>query len=277
MCSILRITGCMPLIFPRAGALIDQVKDSKILLWLARILSNSFSGFLCQGDSFRSFAIHNLRLKSDIVHVIPNWTATDKFLKVGSDRIYTFRKPRKIKLLFIGWVIEAKGVFELIEALKILERAGTEVELVIVGNGVAKKKAEQHVLSKNLRQSIKFTGWLTEDELIPLLAESDIFVLPSQSEGFPNSMIEALAAGLAVIVSNVGAISDFVKDGETALLIDSQNPSEIAEAVLKLVCDEELRLKLAKNGHKLARDLFSSKRAVFKLESLIEKYQNKTK
>ena len=150
-----------------------------------------------------------------------------------------------------------------------------EFELTIVGDGVEKRKAENFVISNDLQDKVKFTGWLNDSKLSLVLKENDVFILPSKSEGLPNSMIEAMAAGLAVLVSNVGMISDFVVDGETVLFIEPNESSVIADKILKISKCSGLRLKLGKNGHRLASKVFSANTAIYKLQKLIENHQKK--
>lgn len=275
MCSILKLFGCDPFIFPRAGSIISQIEGSYFLSFFARIFAKSFSGFLSQGKSFGEFAERSLKIRHELIHLVPNWTATEELLAIGATRNYSYEKKKKIKLLFIGWLIKNKGIFKLLNAANILRENKVEFELTIVGDGVEKRKAENFVISNNLQDKVKFTGWLNDSKLSLALKENDVFILPSKSEGLPNSMIEAMAAGLAVLVSNVGMISDFVVDGETVLFIEPNESSVIADKILKISKCSGLHLKLGKNGHRLASKVFSANIAIYKLQKLIENHQKK--
>ena len=80
------------------------------------------------------------------------------------------------------------------------------------------------------------------------MAKSDIFVLPSLSEGFPNVILEAMAAGLPIISSNVGGVPDIIQDEVNGLLVEPMNSKEIAEKVLFILTNEELRKKIVINN-----------------------------
>ena len=90
-----------------------------------------------------------------------------------------------------------------------------------------------------------------------LLETCEIFVLPSWNEGLPNSMIEAMSAGLACVLTKVEMIEKYVVSGQDALLVSSKNPSELADAMKTLLLDQSVREKISKNGLLLARSNFT--------------------
>ena len=119
----------------------------------------------------------------------------------------------------MGWIEDFKGTFELLEVFENLVSEGLDIKLRLVGDGSAKERLQKIVYSGDLTSRVQFDGWCEEKELLNILGSADIFVLPSWSEGLPNAMIEALAAGLAVIVTRVGTIPDFLINKRHALLI----------------------------------------------------------
>ena len=265
---ICRLFGIPSLIFPRGGEVIYHAERSMLTFMIIKM---SFSGpniFLCQGERWREFAINKLMYDDDHVALIPNWTATEEHLSIGRNRSFNNELP--INLLFLAWLEEFKGIFELLRVIKNLTDKGYEIKLTIAGGGNAEEKANYFVKQNNLDKIIKFAGWVEGEELNTLLAKSDIFVLPSYNEGMPNAMIEAMAASLAVIVTSVGVIPDYIEDRKHAMLIPPRDEKSLEEALKLVVSDNDLRHELAKNGHNLVKENFSLKPAMKLLGDVVE-------
>lgn len=260
--------NCPSLIFPRAGKLMDQTFNSIFFHRVVKYLFNKSDIFLCQGQKWKNFAIFNLKIKESNTVIVDNWTATESKIEIGNKRIT--KKEHKIQIVFIGWLEKFKGIFELLEAVNSLVNKGYEFNLNIVGDGNSKKLVLDYIESNNLQNVVNFLGWQNSKNLDVILEKNDVFVLPSWNEGMPNAMIEALAAGLAVIVTPVGVISDYLNDGENALFIEVKNPLSIVKALENLINNFELRKKISINGHKLAISKFSSEVSLSKVGDVIE-------
>jgi glycosyltransferase involved in cell wall biosynthesis len=115
---------------------------------------------------------------------------------------------------------------------------------VICGDGPYKEKLEQQIKSINVK-NIHLLGFVSYERLKNEYETSSIFVLPSSSENFPVVLLEAMASSCAIITSNVTGCPEVV--GDTALLVNPKESREINEALIKLIGDDELRIKL---GHK---------------------------
>ena len=126
------------------------------------------------------------------------------------------------------------------------------------------------IVENRLDSKILLLGWVSEIEMRQLLNESNIFVLPSFSEGLPNALIEAMASGNACITTPVGAICDFVKNEETALVIPAKNTESLQKAISRLCSETELKKQLAKNAHILASNTFSLSEGVRRLTFAIK-------
>lgn len=274
MCLICSFFRCKTMIFPRAGNLMTQTKNSFFMKLLIRFLFKKASIFLCQGEKWKNYAIDFIGFDDSNIRIINNWTATKDHILIGSNRDYDI-KPNVKQLLFIGWLEEFKGVFELLEASKELLDEGYEFNLNFAGDGNAMPKAKQYIQNNNLDKFIELSGWIDNKDLLQLLAKSDIFILPSWAEGFPNSMIEAMAAGLSVIVSDVGVVTDFIKNNQNGKIIKPKNKLDIKYAIKSLLDDHNLLKKTAINGHELAKNNFSSELGIQKLSSVIEEIIDK--
>ena len=270
MAWISRLFGCPALIFPRGGELINQAKKSGIRRAAFRMLLKGSRVFLAQGPKWLDFAVNDMCFEPSRVHLISNWTATQRHLSIGSNREFQVCTQRRPRVLFVGWLEEFKGVFELLKVCQKLTDRGIQFELTLAGRGHAELEAKRFVKRNNLEQVVTFTGWADSVVLEQLLTSHDIFILPSWAEGMPNSMIEAMAAGLAVVVTSVGMVTDFLCDEEHALIIPPRDIELLENAVQRVIIDDVLRKNLARKGHQLARKQFSVEPAMEKLGNIIE-------
>ena len=125
-----------------------------------------------------------------------------------------------------------------------------------------------------LDRHVTFSGWLDQAAKADLLQNCQIFTLPSWSEGLPNVMIEAMSAGLACVVTNVGTIPDYVTDGRDALMVEPKNVSALAAALQTIICDQKLRESIAKNGFRLANSSFTLENGIELLSAAVTRVCN---
>jgi glycosyltransferase involved in cell wall biosynthesis len=131
-------------------------------------------------------------------------------------------------LLMVGRLSHEKGHRDLLEAMR-LQQLGRVCRLVILGEGPERHRIESDVERLGLRGSVILAGHQTM--IRNYLSLASVFVMPSHSEGSPNAMLEAMAAGLPVVASRVGGIPELVEDGETALLVRPSSPAELGAAL----------------------------------------------
>lgn len=152
-----------------------------------------------------------------------------------------FLQTTNFQCLFLARMEKYKGVEEAIEALSLAQSDRLPVVPVFAGEGSfytqAKKLAKKHRLSQ-----FKFTGHVNGEERIQILASSHVYIFPSYNEGMPNSVLEAMGAGLIIITTNVGAIKDFFIPGKMGFLIEVKNPENLFNAIRKVVGLEKRKL-----------------------------------
>jgi len=259
--------GCAVLLFPRSGIIMDQFHASFVYRkWIGMALSSADT-LLCQGPAWHRFAVDGLGFKPECAPIIPNWTASDALLAIGRSR-RTRPSGLPVRLLFLGWLEDHKGVFELLEACRELLPSHS-FQLTLAGRGDAETRAKEFVEREGLGGVVAFAGWVRGDELLALFSESDVLVLPSWHEGFPNAMIEAMAAGLAVVVSAVGNVPDVVTNGEEALLVPPKDAAALAAALGRVMDDGELRNALAMRGLAFAAGSYGVEQGVARLTKAI--------
>ena len=267
MSWIAYILGIPVLMFPRGGPLLNQVHQSSFAKCWIRMVFSSTKKVLCQGPSWKNFAMNTLRFSDEDSPIVHNWTATDELLKIGKKKL-SIKQSSPLNIIYVGWLEREKGIFDLMEVCINL-RKNYKFNLSIAGGGSC-EKAIKTIIDNNDIVNVDFYGWVDRDQLKYILEKADILVLPSWAEGFPNAIIEAMASGVAVIVSSVGNIPDILNDQSEVLLVPPKNKNALEAAMIKLIEDDKLRSKLSENGYKFAVNNFSVGRAVNKLEKIIK-------
>ena len=154
-------------------------------------------------------------------------------------------------VLFVGTLKPVKGVSYLIEAMNVVNN---KAKLLLVGDGGERRNLETFVKKSDLQKYVNFVGKIPNDKVPEYMAASDVFVLPSLSEGFPVVVVEAMASGLPIIATDVGGLSEIVKDGENGFLVEPKNTNEIAEKILSLLEADMLRERISENNREKARE-----------------------
>ncbi len=167
--------------------------------------------------------------------------------------------PHDFVVLTVGFVGRRKGALNTLAAVPALVRHNPSIKFVFVG-GEEFLGESQPVLEKiatdHLEPWVRVVGEVPHARVASYLACADVFLLPSLQEGMPIALLEALRAGLPVIVSRVGAMPEMIEHGKTGLLIAPGKPEDIVEAVKRIMDDTELRARLARNGRALFEEQF---------------------
>jgi glycosyltransferase involved in cell wall biosynthesis len=156
------------------------------------------------------------------------------------------------RLIAVGRLKAPKDFLTLVRALARLPEGGFEA--LLVGDGPDRVEVEDEIRRLGVEGRVQLAG--ERSDVPALLADSDVFVLSSRSEGLPVSVLEAMAAELPVVASNVGGLGELVVDGETGALVPPGDPEALAEALGRLIGDRELRRRLGAAGRARAERLF---------------------
>lgn len=150
-----------------------------------------------------------------------------------------------VQLLYVGRLVEQKGVLEVIRAAATVHRR-RDCALTIAGSGPAESAARRAAVEWGIEGAVRFVGFVGGDDLQELYASSDVLLLPTWwREGFPTVLLEAMSAGLPLIVSPVGGIPDQLEDGVNAVFVPPHDPEKLAAAILDLVDDHELMRRMS--------------------------------
>ncbi len=172
--------------------------------------------------------------------IIENGIDFDNILKKEN---YKFNDS--INIFHVGSLIPVKNHELMINSLKELTNKYKNLKLNFYGGGYLLEELKNIVSEGNLTDNIAFEG--VKSNINEILKEGDIFILPSQHEGLPLSLLEAMAAGLPCIAANVGGIPDVIEDNVDGVLIQP-NEKELIEALEKIILDEKFRKKIGKNA-----------------------------
>jgi len=174
---------------------------------------------------------------------IPNGVDTVRFAR-PSDAADDRERSRfgQEVVLFLGRLDAQKGLDVALEAWAQVASRRPEAQLILAGDGPARGALEGQAGALGLARSVRFLGRREDPEL--LLRASQVFILPSRSEGMSNALLEAMAAGLACVATRVGGNDELVQDGMTGLLVPPGDPEALAESLLALLQDATLRARL---------------------------------
>jgi len=235
---------------------------SKILSVLRRIIL-----YLCDEIVAVSNATKQLILKYGInrgdVRVIYN-AADEAVFKPRPKEIARQKLnllQRKKILLYVGALIPRKGCEYLINAtyLMLKKREKANIQLIMTGDGPQKGRLTSLVTKLKVEDYVTFTGKIPKNLLYLYYDSADIFLLPSVSEGHSMVLLEAMASGLPIIATNIGGNRETVINGVNGLLVPPRDSDALAQSVLKLLDDEKLRTRFAKNSLKYYHKNFSEK------------------
>lgn len=155
-------------------------------------------------------------------------------------------------VLFVGWVIPAKGIVELLTAWDAIKPSGWTLKIV----GPGKSEYITSLVQRFGENGVKFLGELPHMATMKAMAECDMFVLPSYTEGFPNAVVEAMAHGRAIIATDVCAIPQML-DGDCGVVIKPQDIEGLAAALRHLIKDQNLRVAMGERARSRALATFS--------------------
>ncbi len=188
------------------------------------------------------------RERIEIVHnaIAHDWEAArrtpEEALKLRSELGIPEQKP---VILIVGRLSEEKDHLTLIEAVAAL-RERVEMHLMVVGEGPERPRIERRVAELGLRQQVTLTGH--KNSSAPYYGIANVAVLSSRTEGSPNALLEAMAAGVPVVATAVGGIPEIVTDRESALLVQPGDPKAMTAAIGRLLAESDLRERLSQRA-----------------------------
>lgn len=191
-----------------------------------------------------------------IFNLPPTWKILRRVPKnIADDKIILFAPAR---------LYEEKGIHILLDALKqIIELGNEDITLIIAGDGPYRKELEKLCDNLDIRKYVKFVGKVSYDEIRELYSSCDIVVSPSiYNEPFGRVALEAMHSGKPVIASKIGGIPDVVQDNISGILVSPKNSKELANAIRRLISNEELRKSMGNNGQTIICHKFNPEKII---------------
>lgn len=251
-CGFIAMKLGLPYIVSLRGS--DVPFYNRRFLFLDRLLLQRISREVWK-KAFRVVALSDdlkrLALKTDPeqeISVIYNGIDSDEFQIDDAAR----EKEKNVNILFVGRLIERKGLEYLLEAFADIAKDRPEARLVIAGDGPLREKSEEFVRSRSLREKVRFLGIVSHDRIKEVYQRSHIFVLPSLNEALGNVTQEALATGLPIVTTDTGAAEIIEGNG---IVIEKRSSVAIRKALEKLLDDPELRKRMSAESRRLAEGM----------------------
>ncbi|MEA3272402.1 MAG: glycosyltransferase family 4 protein, partial [Patescibacteria group bacterium] len=263
-----KLLGIPYIVFTHGMDVLLPQKNQHKKFWLKKILQNA--RLVVANSEFTQNVILNLigdsenkKIKTEVIYPCPN--PKIKTLQFNRDL------SKKKVILTVGRLVARKGIDKVIEAMpKILKELPNAVYM-IVGDGPLKKELREIVKEKKLGDKIIFCGDVQDSEMHVYYGMSDIFIMPSRNldgdvEGFGIVYLEAALFGKPSIAGKDGGAPEAVLDGETGILVNSLNTDEIADAIIRLLKDDELRQRFGANAKERVVREFTWEKQVEKLQ-----------
>ena len=175
-------------------------------------------------------AFERIRVPRERIMIVPNGIPD-----FAADLVLPKPDAGALAILFSGLLTENKGMHVLIPALARLRQTTDTWHCTVAGNGDV-QHFTQMASEAGLDEKMTFTGWIEANDMLALMRESDVVVLPSRTEALPLSLIEGACAGAALVATDVGNVRNIVHEGTNGILV-ARNPEAIASALLKLAAD----------------------------------------
>lgn len=227
--------------------------DHRVLTMLERLPMLCADVLVSPSEDLARYVANDLNLALDRIHIVPNPVDETRFTPDGPRAIPA---GDNINIVFCGRLEERKGVYYLIEAAAKLVAAVPSARITLIGrdtntakhHGSVKAELQARAQALGIEQSVNFVDQVDLDQLPAYYRSADIFVLPSLYENGPMVAIEAMSCGRPVVGTSGGGTKEYVKDGECGLIVPPADSESLADALIKLANDKQLREKMGEQG-----------------------------
>ncbi len=196
----------------------------------------------------RSEVVSQFKVPSQKVAEIPNAVDVSKFEKpvdVEATRHRWNVEPGDRLITAVGRLTSQKGFDDLIRAYPKIRSSVPASRLLLMGDGYMRRELEALAETEQVKAATTFAGFVSDSDLIDAIKSSDVVAVPSRFEPFGIIALEAMAAGVPVVVSKVGGLAEIVEDSVDGLEVEPNSPSSIADATVRLLSDRTLAGQLA--------------------------------
>ena len=239
--------------------------SSGLTRWFVRRVHSLVDSQIVLGESLRT--LFEEILPDEKIFVVPNGANFPGFIYTLNGKRYV-NLNEKFNILFLSNLRREKGLFDVLEAVPEVARFAGNVEFVFAGEWRNKETKIEFDSFTNMNPGlpIKILGPIFGKSKFDLFFSSDVFVFPPRHpEGHPWVIIEAMAAGLPIITTDQGAITESVKDGVNGFIVEKRNPQQIAEKIKFLIDHPDIRKKMGGESRRLYLENFTEKKMIERL------------
>ena len=220
---------------------------SRFYRWAYRTMFEGAAAILALGQpSYRSI-LELGKFADKTIPLLPNFVD----FRAIPERTAGTESREGLRAIFTGALVESKGIYTIVEAAELVR--GAQVQLVGDGPPESRQALAQHIRERGIGNRVKVLGPVTSQEILSLLRDSDVFVFPTWTEGFPNSVAEAMAVGLPVVASPVGAIPEMIDVGKGGYLFAHDDVEGYAKALSRLRDEPSLQTRMGQHNRTKAR------------------------
>ncbi|MFA1610786.1 glycosyltransferase family 4 protein [Halobellus rubicundus] len=208
-----------------------------------------------------------IRAETDInPTVLPPGVDTNRF----TPKENSTERPNP-SILWVGRYVPVKNLSELLDGFNNLRERGINAELVLVGEGPLQSKIKKRAKSYDLKDSIRFEGYIPNNKLPTYYSEADIFALSSHHESFGMVLLEAMACGTPVVAPRIDYIPEIVTDGQAGLLYEPGSPGDLSDKLRQLLEDPKRRNEMSQYARKTVTSQFKWEQQAKKLLDYYER------
>jgi glycosyltransferase involved in cell wall biosynthesis len=265
---IARLFGSRVLLHPHCSLAILYSERSKSWKWFFKYVVNMSNGIVALSKEW-------LQLRSIVpgcmVYYLPNAIDLTLYHNVAVKRLAQVKREGPCRILYLGYLGEAKGSFDLLKVAAEVRSHGMDMIFDLVGGELSPGEIEQlrnKIRQDNLESCVRLHLPVYNHEKLAYLQNADIFVYPSHHEGMPMAVIEAMACGLPIVASQVGGLPDLVIDGVNGILVEPGQPDRLADVLCRLSKDHELQYSMQKASYQIGCEKYDIEQHVTRLISI---------
>lgn len=236
---------------------------------ILRHIQNRSTFVIANSQAVRDFLVAQDGFDPNLIRVLRNGVDLERFTNVPRDRqkLFPYLAPNsKLVAVVANMNLDIKGHRDLIRAAKVISQEFPAATFLLVGDGPERASLEGMAAELGLSKTVLFLG--RRNDVPNILACCDLFALPSWAEGLPNSVLEAMAAGVPVVATGVGGTPEIIQDGVNGLLVPSRDSLKLAQAIARFLREPKLAQELAEAAQVRIRLEFSFDRLLEELDRL---------
>jgi glycosyltransferase involved in cell wall biosynthesis len=236
---------------------------------LLRRIQSLSTFVVANSQAVRDFLVRDDGFDADSIRVVKNAVDFDRFANAPRDRATLFpslKHEDKLIAVVANMNVQTKGHIDLIRAAVEVCRSFPQARFLLIGDGPERPCIEGMVEQLGLQENVLFLG--RRNDIPNVLACCDLMALPSWAEGLPNSVLEAMAAGLPVVATSVGGTPEIIEAEVSGLLVPPRNSGALARQILRILRNPDFAQGLARTAQEHARTRFSFERLLAELDVL---------